>query len=106
MWAAAAPHIVGLDAGETRTLLAIHAAIDPVPWVRIAATRSMVLPGFTLTYADLGIDEVLALAGQFSDRGVQRMQPFLAGLGGSRIASLDISFGARELGPLWLTVRL
>jgi hypothetical protein len=104
--AATAPSIVGLDPDEIRTLQAVHAAIDPQPWVRIGATRSMVLPGFTLAYADLGIDEVLALAGQFSDRGVQRMQEFLAGLGGSRISSLDITFGARELGPLWLTVRL
>lgn len=104
--ATAAPHIVGLHADEIRTLRAIDAALDQRPWVRVGATRSMVVPGFTLTYSDLGIDEVLALAGQFSDRGVQRMQPFLAGLDLSRVTSVDIAFGARELGPLWLTVRL
>jgi hypothetical protein len=104
--ARATSQAVDLDADALRTLSAVHASIDPRPSVRVAATPAGLLPGFTLAYADLGIDEILALAGQFSDHGVQRMQPLLAGLGVSKVTSVDVTFGARELGPLWLTIRL
>jgi hypothetical protein len=103
-----APSLVDLDADTVRTFRAVHGslAIAPTPWVRVAATATGLAPGFTVSYADLGLDDTLALAGQFSDAGVQRMRPFLDGLLAKTVASIDIAFGPRELGPLWLTVRL
>jgi hypothetical protein len=104
--AAASASTIDLDADTLRTLRALHGSIAQRPSARVSATPSGLLPGLTLTYADLGLDDMLALAGQFSDAGVQRMQPFLAGLGVTKVTSVDVTFGARELGALWLTVRL
>jgi hypothetical protein len=102
------PSLVDLDADTLRTFRAVHGslAISPTPWVRVAATSTGLAPGFTVSYAGLTLDDTLALAGQFSDAGVQRMRPFLDGLLVKTVTSIDIAFGARELGPLWLTVRL
>lgn len=105
--AAAAASSLGLTSDDVRHLRAIHSVVGDVPALAtVSATTSAPLPGFTLTVLDVSLDSVLALAGQFSDQGVQKMQPFLAGLHARTVDMLDITFGARPLGALWLTVRL
>jgi hypothetical protein len=113
--ASASASALGLSDEDLRRLRALHTALtsddgpasaDGAVELRLTASQSTVAPGFTLAYAGLSADDLLFLAGQFSDAGVQRMQAFANALAPTSIEHVHITFGERVLGSLWVGFRL